>query len=147
LEVFSLMNDKGVSFCPTLAAGDAIQQYNGWKKGVDPEPERIAQKRVSFSAALKSGVNIIAGGDVGVFSHGDNARELELMKEYGMNEISILKSVTSVNAKAFHLDNLGEVKAGFLADLVAVSGDPSKSIGNLKKVSFVMKDGVVYKQK
>ncbi|HRW99423.1 MAG TPA: amidohydrolase family protein [Cyclobacteriaceae bacterium] len=147
LEVFSLMKDKGVSFCPTLAAGDAIQQYNGWKKGVDPEPERIAQKRVSFSAALKSGVNIIAGGDVGVFSHGDNARELELMKEYGMNEISILKSVTSVNAKAFHLDNLGEVKAGFLADLVAVSGDPSKSIGNLKKVSFVMKDGVVYKQK
>lgn len=147
LEVFSLMKDKGVSFCPTLAAGDAIQQYNGWKKGVDPEPERIAQKRVSFSAALKSGVTIIAGGDVGVFSHGDNARELELMKEYGMNEISILKSVTSVNAKAFHLDNLGEVKAGFLADLVAVSGDPSKSIGNLKKVSFVMKDGVVYKQK
>lgn len=147
LEVFSLMKDKGVSFCPTLAAGDAIQQYNGWKKGVDPEPERIAQKRVSFSAALKSGVTIIAGGDVGVFSHGDNARELELMKEYGMNEISILKSVTSVNAKAFHLDNLSEVKAGFLADLVAVSGDPSKSIGNLKKVSFVMKDGVVYKQK
>lgn len=147
LEVFTLMKEKGVSFCPTIAAGDAIQQYNGWKKGVDPEPERIAQKRVSFSAALKSGVNIIAGGDVGVFSHGDNARELELMKEYGMSEISILQSVTSVNAKAFHLDNLGEVKPGFLADLVAVSGDPSKSISTLKKVSFVMKDGVIYKQK
>ncbi|MGE0589568.1 MAG: amidohydrolase family protein [Cyclobacteriaceae bacterium] len=147
LEVFTLMKDKGVSFCPTIAAGDAIQQYNGWKKGVDPEPERIAQKRVSFSAALKSGVSIIAGGDVGVFSHGDNARELELMKDYGMSEISILQSVTSVNAKAFHLDNLGEVKAGFLADLVAVSGDPSTSISTLKKVSFVMKDGVIYKQK
>ncbi|MEZ4973128.1 MAG: amidohydrolase family protein [Cyclobacteriaceae bacterium] len=147
LEVFTLMKDKGVSFCPTIAAGDAIQQYNGWKKGVDPEPERIAQKRASVSAALKSGVNMIAGGDVGVFSHGDNARELELMKEYGMGEISILQSVTSINAKAFHLDNLGEVRAGFLADLVAVSGDPSKSISTLKKVSFVMKDGVIYKQK
>ena len=145
-EIFKLMKEHGVAFCPTLAAGDAILQYNGWKKGVDPEPERIKQKKAGFQSALNAGVLIVAGGDVGVFTHGDNARELKLMKAYGMDEISILKSVTSVNARAFQLENLGEIKPGFLADLVAVKGNPLKNIDDLSQVLFVMKDGVIYKQ-
>ena len=145
-EIFKLMKEKGVAYCPTLAAGDAILQYNGWKKGVDPEPKRITEKKASFSSLLKSGVTIVAGGDVGVYAHGTNAIELELMAAYGMHSIDILKSVTAVNAKALHLSRLGEIKPGFLADLVAVQGDPSKDISNLRKVTFVMKDGVIYKQ-
>lgn len=144
-EIFKLMKEKGTAFCPTLAAGDAIAQYTGWKKGKDPEPKRIAEKRESFKIAIQAGVTILAGGDVGVFTHGDNARELDLMAEYGMDNTAVLKSVTSGNANVFHLDNLGNVATGFLADLVAVSGDPTKTISDLKKVAFVMKDGVIYR--
>lgn len=145
-EIFKLMKEKGVAFCPTLAAGDAILQYNGWKKGIDPEPKRITEKKVSFKSALKAGVTFVAGGDVGVFEHGTNAVELELMADYGMNVLEILKSVTAVNAQIFHLDGLGEIKSGFLADLVAVKGNPTANISDLRKVSFVMKDGIIYKQ-
>lgn len=145
-EIFRLMKEKGVAYCATLAAGDAITQYNGWKKGIDPDPERITDKKVSFKSAMNAGVTLVAGGDVGVYTHGENVIELELMRDYGMDIMSILKSVTSVNAKTFHLKNLGEIKSGFLADLVAVKGDPTKNISDLRKVSFVMKDGVIYKQ-
>jgi imidazolonepropionase-like amidohydrolase len=78
-EIWKLMVEKGVAYCPTLAAPDATAQYAGWKKGVDPEPERIARKRETFKAALASGVKMCFGGDVGVYAHGDNVRELELM--------------------------------------------------------------------
>ncbi|MBI3566578.1 MAG: amidohydrolase family protein, partial [Gemmatimonadetes bacterium] len=78
-EVFALMKAKGVALCPTLAAGDATSQYAGWKKGVDPEPRGIAAKRASFRLALDAGVTICDGSDVGVFTHGENARELELL--------------------------------------------------------------------
>lgn len=145
-EIFKLMKDKGVAFCATLAAGNAISQYNGWKKGIDPEPKRITEKKESFKSAMKAGVIFSAGGDVGVYEHGTNAVELELMAECGMNNLEILKSVTSINAKTFHLDNLGQIKSGFLADLVAVEGDPSKNISDTRKVSFVMKDGIIYIQ-
>ena len=145
-EIFKLMKEKGIAYCPTLAASDAILQYNGWKKGTDPEPKRILEKKASFKSALNAGVTILAGGDVGVFPHGENVMELELMNEYGMGNMAILRSVTSVNARAFHLSGLGEAKPGFLADLVAVKGDPSKNISDLRQASFVMKDGVIYKQ-
>lgn len=145
LEIFKLMKEKDVAFCPTLAAGDAIMQYRGWKKGVDPEPERIINKRKSFQLALESGVDIVFGGDVGVFTHGENYRELELMVEYGMQPLEVLKSATSLNAKTFHLNNLGRVQKGFLADIIAVEGNPVKDIKNMRKVKFVMKDGKIYK--
>ncbi|ANE49834.1 amidohydrolase family protein [Flavisolibacter tropicus] len=147
-EIFKLMKEKGVAFCPTIAAGDAVLQYNGWKKGVGPEPERIASKRKSFAAALRSGVTIVFGGDVGVYSHGDNAREAELMVEYGMKPIDVLKSATSVNADVFgYANKIGRIKKDLLADIVAVDGDPSKSISDIRKVGFVMKDGKIYKEK
>lgn len=145
LEIFKLMKEKGVALCPTLAAGDAVMQYRGWKKGIDPEPKRITNKRKSFQLALESGVDIVFGGDVGVFTHGENYRELELMVEYGMQPLEVLKSATSLNAKIFHLDNLGRLQKGFLADIIAVEGNPTNDIKNMRKVKYVMKDGKTYK--
>ena len=143
-EIFNLMKSKNVALCATLAAGDAIKQYNGWKKGTDPEPNSITQKRKSFQLALKSGVTIAFGGDVGVYTHGDNARELELMVDYGMPVLDVLRSATSVNAKVFHQDEIGQIKAGFKADLIVVEGDPVKNISQIRKVKLVMKNGVFY---
>nr|WP_315484255.1 amidohydrolase family protein [uncultured Undibacterium sp.] len=143
-EVFKRMKEKGVTLCPTLAAGDAIEQYRGWKKGFDPEPARLLAKRQSFALAMKSGVNMCMGGDVGVYAHGDNAREMELMVDYGMAAIDVLRSATSANAKAFgYADKIGSVRGGLLADLIAVEGDPSQDIKRVRLVKFVMKDGKV----
>ncbi|SDB55197.1 Imidazolonepropionase [Flavobacteriaceae bacterium MAR_2010_188] len=145
IEIFKLMKEKGVALCPTLAAGDAILQYEGWNKTSDPEPARITEKKKSFKMALDAGVEIVFGGDVGVFTHGENYKELELMVEYGMKPLQVLKSATSLNAKVFHLKNLGEIKTNYLADLIAVEGNPVEDINTLRNVSFVMKDGKIYK--
>lgn len=145
LEIFTLMKEKNVAFCPTIAAGDATEQYKGWQKGKDPDTDRIIQKKKSFKLALESGVDIVFGGDVGVFTHGENYRELELMVAYGMEPIKALQSATSVNARVFHLNDLGRIEAGFLADIIAVEGNPTKNILQMEKVRFVMKDGVIYK--
>ncbi len=142
LEIWKLMAEKNVYLCATLAAGDAISQYRGWKKGVEEEPERIKKKRVSFRQAIDAGVKICFGGDVGVFAHGDNARELEMMVDYGMNPIEALKSATSVNADAFHINKeVGRIKNGLFADILVVEGNPTKQISDIRKVKLVMKDG------
>jgi imidazolonepropionase-like amidohydrolase len=147
VEVFKLMKQKGVALCPTLAAGDAIQQYRGWKKGVDADPVSVANKKKSFQLALSAGVTICMGGDVGVFAHGDNAREMEMMVDYGMKAIDVIRSATSVNADVFgYADKIGRIKKDLFADIVAVDGDPSVDIKNIRQVKFVMKDGVIYKQ-
>lgn len=143
-EIWKMMGDKNVYLCPTLAAGDAITQYRGWKKGVDPEPDRIKAKRKSFSEALNAGVKICFGGDVGVFPHGENARELEMLVDYGMKPLEALKAATSVNATAFHIDTeFGSIKSGYFADIIAVDGDPTVNISDIKTVTFVMKNGKV----
>jgi len=141
-EVFKLMAQRGVALCPTLAAGDAVRQYRGWKKGVDPEPADITEKKASFRRALAAKVVICMGGDVGVYPHGDNAREMELMVAYGMTAADVLRSATSINARVFHLDDrLGQIRPGLLADLVAVEGDPSTRISDIRNVKLVMKGG------
>jgi imidazolonepropionase-like amidohydrolase len=145
-EVFQLMKERNVALCPTLAAGDAIERYKGWDGSNATMPDRIKKKQASFKLAMEVGVPIAFGGDVGVFPHGENYRELELMVSYGMKPIDALKSATSGNAKIFHLDKLGKVAKGYLADLIVVDGDPTKDISSIRTVSFVMKDGVIYKR-
>ncbi|HXD76918.1 MAG TPA: amidohydrolase family protein [Puia sp.] len=144
-ELLAEMKTKGIALCPTLAAGEAIASYGGWRKGIDPEPERIKEKKETFREALASGVKICMGGDVGVFTHGDNAREMELMAEYGMIPLDVLKSATSVNADVFGIGNkVGRVKPGLLADLLVVDGDPSIDIHDIRRVVWVMKEGLIY---
>ena len=146
-EVYQLMVEHKVALCPTLAVGDAIAQYSGWNKGVDPEPPRIQNKRRSFKAALDAGVTICFGGDVGPFPHGDNVRELEMMVDYGMPATAVLRSATSINADIFHIaDKVGRIQAGLLADIIAVDGNPESDISDLRNVRLVMKDGVLYRQ-
>lgn len=145
MEIYELMKKHNVALYPTLAAGDAISQYNGWDKTADAEPQRITQKKQSFQQAMKSGVTIGFGGDVGVFTHGENYRELELMVEYGMTPLKVLQAATSINARVFHLEQLGNIKKDFKADLIAVKGDPTKDISVMRQVDFVMRDGTIYK--
>ncbi|HEY6121729.1 MAG TPA: amidohydrolase family protein [Pyrinomonadaceae bacterium] len=129
-EVFQLMKERGVALCPTLSIAGANAEH----------------KRAVFKAALDAGVTIASGSDVGVFAHGDNARELEAMVDFGMPLIDVLRSATSINARVLHMEGrLGEVKIGLLADLIAVDGDPTHDVSALRRVKFVMKGGVVYK--
>ncbi|MBI2797425.1 MAG: amidohydrolase family protein [Gemmatimonadetes bacterium] len=142
-EVFVLMKQKGVALVPTIAAGDAILRYRGWKHG-DPEPTRVKDKRASVTAAIDAGVTIANGSDVGVFAHGDNAREVELLVDYGLTPVQALRSATSIAARVLRQEGqLGAVRAGALADMIAVRGDPTRDIAALRAVTMVMKGGVV----
>ena len=145
IEVFRLMVKNNVALCPTLAVGEAMSRYRGWKPGADPEPTIIKTKRASFKEALEAGVTIANGSDVGVFTHGTEARELELLVEFGMKPAEALRSATSINAKILGLEKrVGAIKPGMLADLVAVEGDPTRDIKTLRNVRLVMKGGVVF---
>ena len=146
-EVFKLMAERGVVWYPTLAAVESISSYSGWKKGVDPEPQRIAIKKAVMKVAMEEGVTIGMGGDVGVYTHGKNALEMELLVEYGMSPLQVLRASTSVNARTFHVsDRVGSIKPGLLADLVAVTGKPDQDIKAVWNVVFVMKDGEVFRK-
>jgi imidazolonepropionase-like amidohydrolase len=143
-EVFRLMADRGVALCPTLAASEAIATYQGWVPGSTSEadePARVRDSRASFRAALAAGVPLCVGGDAGVFDHGDNAREMELMVAYGMAPLAVLHAATAGNAGFFHLADRGRVAPGLLADLVAVKGDPSRRMADVRNVVLVMQGG------
>jgi imidazolonepropionase-like amidohydrolase len=144
-DVFRLMREHNVGYCPTLAATEAVRQYRGWRKGQQPEPPQVAEHRRAFRAALEAGVAMCVGGDVGVFTHGDNVREMELMAEYGMTPLQVLTAATSGNARIFKIDSrVGSIRPSLLADLIAVEGDPTRDLSALRHVRFVMKGGTVY---
>jgi imidazolonepropionase-like amidohydrolase len=144
-EIFKAMHDKGIALCPTLAAPDAIARYHGWN-GQDPAPDSVAASRRSFRLALAAGVPICVGGDVGVFPHGENAREMALMAAAGMAPAQVLIAATSGNARILHIaDKVGAIKTGLFADLIAVPGDPTHDIQAVTRVTLVMKGGVVFK--
>ena len=140
-EIFTLMVEHHVAWCPTLTAG-----AGPWPPA-DPNSPANQRKKAVFKAGLDAGVTIINGSDVGTFPHGDNARELEAMVAYGMTPAAAVKSATSVAAKVLRMEHqIGAVKSGLFADLVAFDGDPTKDIAALRRVKFVMKNGSVYKQ-
>jgi imidazolonepropionase-like amidohydrolase len=146
-EVFILMAERGVALCPTLAAFEASASYAGYRPGTDPEPVRLKRARANFRAALDAGVTIANGSDMGVFAHGDGARELELLVEYGMKPPEVLRAATSIAAKVLRLDDrLGAIKPGLLADILCVEGDPTQDIKALRHVKLVMKDGSIYRE-
>jgi imidazolonepropionase-like amidohydrolase len=131
-ELFRLMKERGVALCPTLAVASG---------------PNIEKKKAVFKQALEAGVTIASGSDVGVFAHGDNAKEIELMVAWGMPIVDALRSATSIDARVLHLeDKVGRVRNGLFADLIAVEGDPTRDITALRRVRFVMKNGSVFKQ-
>ncbi len=142
-EVWRLMADRKVGYCPTLAAVEATARYAGWKEGQAPT-SRMVQKREAVRAASAAGVPLCVGGDAGVFAHGDNAWEIELLVGAGLAPAAALRAATSVNAQILGLDDrLGVVREGLLADLVAVEGDPLRDIGAVRRVRMVMQGGHV----
>ena len=141
-EIFRAMAARGIALCPTLAASDAVSRYRGWSGG-DPVPQAVAENRASLALARSAGVPICMGGDVGVFAHGENAREMVLLAQAGMPISDVLIAATSGNARAFHLTDRGSIKPGLLADLIAVRGDLMRDAGAVQHVDWVMKGGAV----
>jgi imidazolonepropionase-like amidohydrolase len=144
-EVFKMMHDRGIALCPTIAASEAYARYfQGWN-GQEPAPESVQENRRSFQMAMKAGVPICMGGDVGVFAHGQNWLEMEAMQRAGMPAPQVMIAATSGNARIFHLSDRGQVRPGLLADLIAMDGDPTRDVSAAEHVRFVMKGGKIFR--
>ena len=146
-EVFKLMHDRGTGYCPTLGASEAYARYFAGWNGQEPAPAEVQSDRRALQMAMKAGVQICMGGDVGVFPHGQNWLEMEAMQRAGMSPAEIMISATSRNARILHLPDRGEVRPGLLADLVAMPADPTKDVSAAEHVDFVMKGGEIVRSK
>jgi imidazolonepropionase-like amidohydrolase len=141
--IFAAMRAAGTGYCPTLAASDAVARQRGWS-GAEPAPAAVIESRRALRDALAAGVAICVGGDVGVFAHGENAREMRLLAAAGMTPAAVLRAATVGNARMFGVaDRVGSVRPGLYADLVAMPGDPTREPESWSRVGFVMKNGVV----
>lgn len=143
LETLRLMKENNVVLCPTLMASESIARYQGWNPETDPDHPRVTTAKTLIRNALTAGVTIACGSDVGVFTHGDNARELELMFAYGMAIDDVLRSATVTAAQVLEQDDLGQVKENMLADLVVVGANPLEQLSTLRDPILVIKDGKV----
>jgi imidazolonepropionase-like amidohydrolase len=142
-EVFKAMAARHIALCPTLAASEAYARYFQHWNGQEPAPDSVQENRRAFRAAMTAGVPICMGGDVGVYSHGQNWREMEAMQRAGMAAPQVLVSATAGNARIFRLADRGQVRPGLLADLVAVDGDPRRDLSAVEHVRLVMKGGQI----
>ncbi|MCU7553581.1 amidohydrolase family protein [Alteromonas sp. ASW11-19] len=151
-EAIALMKEHGTYYVPTILAGAFVAEkakIDGYFPDiVRPKAAAIGPLiQETFAKAYQEGVNIAFGTDSGVSAHGDNAQEFALMVEAGMPAAAALRSATVATADLLGVaDKLGTLEAGKLADIIAVSGDPLEDITSMEKVSFVMKDGTIYKQ-
>jgi imidazolonepropionase-like amidohydrolase len=151
-ETMELMKKHGTYYVPTITAGKEVAE-NAKIKGfypdiIVPKALEIGPKiQNTFAKAYKAGVKIAFGTDAGVFPHGRNGKEFRYMVEVGMPAMEAIQSATITNAEILKMEHkLGQIKEGFLADIVAVNEDPTKEISTMENVVFVMKDGKVYKK-
>jgi imidazolonepropionase-like amidohydrolase len=136
-EIFALLAERDVAYVPTLTAYETLETLRALAKD---HPMVVAKER-AFAAARASGVTIANGSDAGVFAHGENARELELLVEHGLTPLQALRAATSVAAGVLRRDDLGVIRAGATADLLAVGGDSLASIGALRDPRLVVSLG------
>jgi imidazolonepropionase-like amidohydrolase len=150
-EAIALMKQRGTWYVPTISAGrfvaDKAKEPGFFPDIVRPKAQTIGSLiQATFTRAYKSGVKIAFGTDTGVGPHGDNAKEFVYMVEGGMPPLEAIRAATLYGATVMGwTDRLGSVEAGKLADIVAVPGDPVRDIAVMTRVSFVMKDGTIYK--
>ena len=150
-EVMELMKVRGTYMVPTLMAGDWVgkkaKEEGYFPAVVRPKAAAIGPVILkTFAKANAAGVKIAFGTDSGVSAHGDNAREFELMVAGGMKPMAAIQAATLEAAKLLRIDDrLGTLQPGMIADVVAVKGDPIENISLMRKISFVMKQGVIYK--
>lgn len=147
VDTFRRMADKGVALCPTLGAYEAYSRYDGWDGDLATAPQDIKVKREEITRARRAGVALCNGSDVGVFDHGDNAWELELLVAYGLTPLDALKAATSGNARILGMEaTIGKIAPGMAADLAAFEGDPSTDISAARKTRFVMQAGRIVRR-
>jgi imidazolonepropionase-like amidohydrolase len=145
-EIFDLMKQHGVIYCPTITVTEALAEYGGWKKGIEQDTKSIARKRAAMTSAIKSGVTICNGSDVGPYTHGDNLRELKLMNEYGLSIEKTLQAATMVGGELMgKKEELGQIKKGYIADLIAVEGNPLQDLNVLNNIKVIIQRGNIYK--